>query len=733
MATTTASGSVCASTGASPAVASTPVATGQSASTPPRPATMDLVARQGGGGDRDGGAAAAREPTNVVIVDEDIDDGTSVDPAPKRQKKSTSKVWEFFTKSTVIHKKDDGQTENQVWAKCSKCKFKTRGESHRGTTVLWNHLQTHSIKPGQQQLQVKKGEGNNAAVQTFKYDPEVSLNKFYMAMVIHEYPFKMVEHEFFVDFIKSMRPAFSFKSRTTTRKEIMEMYLVEKKKLFEQLKHLCCRFSATMDMWTSNQNKGYMCITIHWIDDDWHMQKRIICLPHVKGRHKGQVLATEFIKGVMSWNLEKRLFSLTLDNAGNNNSCVRVVVKELNDLAKLNKSPPLICNGVFFHVRCLCHILNLVAQDGLSIIGSSVKNIRAVIVIVKNSTLQWEEFQKCAEFFELNNKSGLPLDVPTRWNSTYDMLSQAIYYKNAIQRLVYVHKDKYGHCAPSTDEWDKAESFCKCLKTLNDLTVLFSGSQYPTANLFWWKFCELKLTLQEWCESADITIACMAVAMKKKYDKYWEKCNIALAVACFLDPRYKKKLVEYFMKKIYNDRAPVEISHFMDIVKQLFEAYLCSASECLKPNAQPKSNASASHGRDASAIADIEEYLYEDEAAANCGELNELDEYMKVKLYRPVDSTGQCVEFDILSWWKSNQARYPVLSRLARDVLAIQVSTVASESAFSSSGRIVNKFRSRLEPEAVEALVCTKDWYIASNKGKMIVYTASCLIIHLVP
>jgi hypothetical protein len=58
-------------------------------------------------------------------------------------------------------------------------------------------------------------------------------------------------------------------------------------------------------MWTSNQNKGYMCITIHWVDDMWQMQKRIICLPHVKGHHRGELLATEFIKGVMYWNLEE--------------------------------------------------------------------------------------------------------------------------------------------------------------------------------------------------------------------------------------------------------------------------------------------------------------------------------------------------------------------------------------------------------------------------------------------
>jgi hypothetical protein len=42
------------------------------------------------------------------------------------------------------------------------------------------------------------------------------------------------------------------------------------------------------------------------------------------------------------------------------------------------------------------------------------------------------------------------------------------------------------------------------------------------------------------------------------------------------------------------------------------------------------------------------------------------------------------------------------------------VSTVASESAFSSGGRVVDAFRSKLKPEIIEALVCTKDWKIAS-------------------
>jgi hypothetical protein len=49
--------------------------------------------------------------------------------------------------------------------------------------------------------------------------------------------------------------------------------------------------------------------------------------------------------------------------------------------------------------------------------------------------------------------------------------------------------------------------------------------------------------------------------------------------------------------------------------------------------------------------------------------------------------------------------------------MAIQVSTVASESAFSAAGRVLDPYRNRLDPEIVEALICTKDWVAAARKG----------------
>ncbi|KAL0288271.1 UNVERIFIED_CONTAM: putative AC transposase, partial [Sesamum angustifolium] len=56
------------------------------------------------------------------------------------------------------------------------------------------------------------------------------------------------------------------------------------------------------------------------------------------------------------------------------------------------------------------------------------------------------------------------------------------------------------------------------------------------------------------------------------------------------------------------------------------------------------------------------------------------------------------------------ELKFPTLQKMARDILAIPVSTVASESAFSSSGKLINPHRNRLHHTTVEALMCSRRW-----------------------
>ncbi|XP_050259181.1 zinc finger BED domain-containing protein RICESLEEPER 3-like [Quercus robur] len=66
---------------------------------------------------------------------------------------------------------------------------------------------------------------------------------------------------------------------------------------------------------------------------------------------------------------------------------------------------------------------------------------------------------------------------------------------------------------------------------------------------------------------------------------------------------------------------------------------------------------------------------------------NELERYLAENCDGRKDAN-----FEILEWWRDNCNRYQVLSKVVKDVLAMPVSTVASESAFSTGGRIVNPF-----------------------------------------
>ena len=75
------------------------------------------------------------------------------------------------------------------------------------------------------------------------------------------------------------------------------------------------------------------------------------------------------------------------------------------------------------------------------------------------------------------------------------------------------------------------------------------------------------------------------------------------------------------------------------------------------------------------------------------------------------------LEFDILAWWKSNRPKYLTLQCIARDILVIPVSTVASESAFRTSGRLLSPHRSKLLAKTVEALMCAQNWLWPEIKG----------------
>lgn len=86
----------------------------------------------------------------------------------------------------------------------------------------------------------------------------------------------------------------------------------------------------------------------------------------------------------------------------------------------------------------------------------------------------------------------------------------------------------------------------------------------------------------------------------------------------------------------------------------------------------------------------------------------ELDVHLEEKNTYIPNNGNSC--FSALEWWRNNSFKYKILSKMARDILAVPISTVAPESTFSAGGRVIDKYHSKLEEESIEALICGGDW-----------------------
>uniref|UniRef100_A0A803MR43 Transposase n=1 Tax=Chenopodium quinoa TaxID=63459 RepID=A0A803MR43_CHEQI len=162
-----------------------------------------------------------------------------------------------------------------------------------------------------------------------------------------------------------------------------------------------------------------------------------------------------------------------------------------------------------------------------------------------------------------------------------------------------------------------------------------------------------------WMNSDDGDFRLMAITMQKKFDKYWEdieKMNVLIYMGTILDPKVKFVGLKLAFVRMYPTPKDEELSQIVY--------------------------------RRATSL---------------------FDDYRK--MYTPFTPHSEHdLKMDILTWWKMNAHTYPILAHLARDVLAMPISTVASESAFSVGGRHLDSFRSSLTPKMVKALICSQDW-----------------------
>ncbi|XP_020961353.1 zinc finger BED domain-containing protein RICESLEEPER 2-like isoform X2 [Arachis ipaensis] len=235
--------------------------------------------------------------------------------------------------------------------------------------------------------------------------------------------------------------------------------------------------------------------------------------------------------------------------------------------------------GEHLHVRCCAHILNLVVNDGLKDMHSSISKIRNAVRYVRASPSRMDRFKSCIKEARIQDCSCVQLDVPTRWNSTYIMLDSALKFQKTFKRLSERDAEfvMMQGGIPKNEDWDNARCFVKFLKIFSDVTKKVSGSTFVTSSSYFHHFCSILSSLKTWADSNDILLKGMATKMKAKHDKYWgnlRNMNMMIFVAVVLDPRYKIKFVEWSFQRLFEkEDADFLCGKVKEVFNGLFNSY----------------------------------------------------------------------------------------------------------------------------------------------------------------
>nr|CAD1822367.1 unnamed protein product [Ananas comosus var. bracteatus] len=555
------------------------------------------------------------------------------------------------------------------------------------------------------------------------FDHDRSIRELAKMIIVHDYPLHIVEHPGFLSFIESLQPRLKMVDVNAIEGEVLAVYQSEKQNLMQVLGTIPGRISLTIGLWTTSQTLGYVSLAGQFIDNDWKLHRRMLNFLMVSSPHSENALSEAIGFSLSDWNLKTKLFTITLDN-----NCSSHDIYSANLRDHLSNKNALTLKGQLFVVRCYGHILNVVAQDIIASIHGIIYNIRESVKFVKASPAREERFAEVALHLEIPSTKTLSLDVTTQWNTTYLMLLAALEYKQAFT-VLETCDDHYNE-APSSDDWKKVETVCIFLKLLYDSANVIISTPEPTSNIFFHEVWKILLELSNAISSEDAVVSGIAKEMHEKFDKYWKDCNLVLAIAVVMDPRFKMRLVEFSFSKIYGADSARYVKLVDDSIHELYQEYVAQPLPLtpayveqgemnninVTENNATESNATENNDNNnnnqpttpiptGDGLLDFDLYL--SEMAINQPTKSELEQYLEESLLPRIQ------EFDILNWWKLNTIKYPTLSKMARDVLAIPISMASTSSSIFGTGagnRVLDEYRSLLRPETVQALFCAKDW-----------------------
>ncbi|XP_062583948.1 E3 SUMO-protein ligase ZBED1-like [Saccostrea cucullata] len=398
--------------------------------------------------------------------------------------------------------------------------------------------------------------------------------------------------------------------------------------------------------------------------------------------------------------------------------------------------------GILFqaehHIKCYADTLDLAAQKSLKVkqVSHILARMRKIVAFFhRSSVATTAKLREQAGIIQLPAHK-LLIDVPTRWNSAYDMVCRFLEMQCAVTtvlRMKEVSRFRDKDINSFTDEdLAFAEEVMECLKPLKTVTTSLCSESMPTISVIM-PIQHTLLHKMQTREDDSTGIKQMKNAIVQDLQHRYEHQREFLTLASFVDPRFKSlpfleddTLKEKVHSNVINKLAELGPMKIKQEPKETSDPPLPSL-----PNLDPpqtlqtaddstqgigevavdidSNNNNNSPQRKklkqenlASLYSDVYVVSYTPATEKTCFEkATENIETYKSLPPAPFNS-------DPLQWWKMYEDKCPLVASLARKILCIPATSVASERIFSTAGDIVSSQRACLKPCHMDKLIFLK-------------------------
>jgi hypothetical protein len=583
------------------------------------------------------------------------------------KKARTHKLRSFVYQHLVDHVKD--QNGRISSAKCIHCNATI--QLTQGTTPARSHLLHHNVVDPK-----KNTNSDQTNVTEASKLQEIFLNKQALWVAETAQPFTIVERPSYVEMMKSFQDWMITGSAYKVKTTINDIYCTSRKKLKETLISTCKTISLSLDIWTSTDQKPFMAIIGHWLTEEFIYEEAVLDFVEIQGRHTGANMAEYVFDCLKYYDLQYKLLYIVGDNASNNGTLMDEVLNKIRQEA--SEEQVILFEGRDSFIGCLAHTLNLVVQDFLSDLNLvCINKIKEIADHVASQPQRRQEWIKLSTISDGNRNKFIETNVKTRWNSTYRMIKDAIQCGDVVKKYTRLD-DKLRSNELNENDWKILKQLEEVLSVFDQLTQIVS-EQRPTITQslgiyfrLYDIFDDVEKIINEnipfiknrHLQELDPTIIKALWHAKDKFNKYYSIAisSSAYYIGTILDPRRKDKWIRSQLKSEGDVQRMIG-----KIISGISIAYQ-GINQDTQYSHQIDSNAKSSFML---CLDDVDSY--------DCEQDKRSDVYQYLE--------EQCIKskdrFDVLAWWKEHMIQYPIMSRVARDYLAIPSSSVSVERLFN--------------------------------------------------